>query len=212
MLAAGLACLAGTALAQSPHTHQHSFEDAAKWQAVFDDPARDAWQKPHEVLTALALKPDMAVADLGAGTGYFSMRLAHFVPQGRVYAVDIEPQMVKHLTERAKQMGLANVTAVQAVADNPELPAKVDLVLLVDVYHHIDSREKYFAGLRKSLTPGGRVAVIDFNANSKVGPPVAERLTPAAVREEMRKAGYVQSKEHGFLPNQYFLVFSVRGT
>ncbi len=209
LLAAGLAFGIAGAFAQAPHTHQHSFADADKWQAVFDDPARDAWQKPHEVLTALSLKPDAAVADLGAGTGYFSMRLAHFVSGGRVYAVDLEPAMVKHLADRAKGMGLSNVTAVQGASDDARLPAKVDLVLLVDVYHHIDAREKYFSRLRGSLKPGGRVAVVDFNDASAVGPPRSERLSPDRVKEEMRKAGYAFVEAHDFLPNQYFLVFSV---
>lgn len=209
LLAAGLIFGCVGAFAQAPHTHQHSFADADKWQAVFDDPARDAWQKPHEVLAALALKPDAVVADLGAGTGYFSMRLAHFVSRGRVYAVDLEPAMVKHLADRAKGMGLSNVTAVQGAPDDARLPAKVDLVLMVDVYHHIDAREKYFARLRSSLKPGGRVAVVDFNDTSPVGPPRSARLSPGRVREEMHRAGYAFVEAHDFLPNQYFLVFSV---
>src|SRR5687768_1885572 len=105
--ALGLAVTAAPAPAQSPHTHQHSFGDAQRWARVFDDPERDAWQKPHEVIQALALKPDAVVADIGAGTGYFAVRLAHMLPQGRVYAVDTEAAMVKHVTERAKGAGLA---------------------------------------------------------------------------------------------------------
>src|SRR5258706_8651205 len=97
------AILAQPAHAQSPHTHQHRFGDAEKWSHVFDDPQRDAWQKPHEVIKALALKPDAVVADLGAGTGYFSARLANRLREGKVYAVDIEPDMVKYLSERAKR-------------------------------------------------------------------------------------------------------------
>src|SRR5688572_10578338 len=99
VLLAGL--LAGPADAQAPHTHQHGFGDAEKWEKVFDDPERDSWQKPHEVIQALALKPDAVVADIGAGTGYFSVRFARMLPNGRVYGVDTEPGMVKHLAERA---------------------------------------------------------------------------------------------------------------
>lgn len=211
-LIVALACGIGSALAQAPHSHQHSFADADKWKAVFDDPARDVWQKPHEVMAVLALKPDAAVADLGAGTGYFSMRLAHFVPQGRVYAVDLEPAMVKHLAARAKEMGLANVTAVQGAPDDANLPAKVDLVLLVNVYHHIEVREQYFARLRRSLKSGGRVAVIDFNDASPVGPPRSARLSPESVKAEMRQAGFTFAAAHDFLPNQYFLLFSAPGS
>ena len=199
--------LVQASLAQSPHTHQHQFNDAQKWSGVFDDPARDAWQKPHEVIMALALAPDATVADIGAGTGYFSARLAHMVSKGRVFAADVEPDMVKYLAERAKREKISNMTAVAAAFDDARLPAKVDLALLVDVYHHIDAREKYFRKLRNSLKPGGRVAIIDFRMDSPSGPPRSARVAPERVIAEMKSAGYMLSKEHSFLPNQYFLVF-----
>ena len=201
----------GQAHAQSPHTHQHSFSGAERWAEVFDDPSRDAWQKPHQVIEALALKTDAAVADIGAGTGYFAMRVAHFVPQGRVYAVDIEPDMVTYLAERAKREGLDNVTAIAGGPDDARLPGKVDLVLMVDTYHHIEQREAYFRKLAQSLKAGGRVAIIDFNAKSKIGPPRAQRIASKRVVAEMTKAGYRLQREHPFLPNQYFLVFLARG-
>lgn len=193
--------------AQSPHTHDHSFGDAQKWAKVFDDPARDAWQKPHQVIQALALKPDAVIADIGSGTGYFAMRFAHMVPKGRVYGLDTEPGMVKYLADRAKRDGLRNLTSVAAAPGDPKLPEKADLVVLVDVYHHIEARERYFEKLRASLRPGGRVAVIDFRMDSPEGPPKAARIAPALVKAEMQKAGYAVDREHDFLPNQYFLVF-----
>jgi predicted methyltransferase len=199
--------MAGPAAAQTPHTHDHSFADSEKWAKVFDDPKRDAWQKPHEVIQALALKPDAVVADIGSGTGYFSMRFAHMVPKGRVYGVDTEPDMVKYLAERAKREGMGNVIAVAGAPGDPRLPEKADLVILVDVYHHVEDRERYFSRLRDSLKPGGRVAVIDFRMDSAEGPPKAARIAPAKVKSELKQAGYVLEREHGFLPNQYFLVF-----
>jgi predicted methyltransferase len=198
----------GSAMSQTPPTHHHDFAEASKWAGVFDDPARDEWQKPHEVLEALELAPDAAVADIGSGTGYFTVRLSHFVPKGRVYGVDIAPEMVKYLSERAEKSGLRNITAVAGKPDDAMLPAPVDRVLLVDTYHHIDHRAGYFARLRASLKPGGRVAIIDFNAKSPVGPPVAERLPPVQVTSEMETAGYRLMKSNVFLPNQYFLVFT----
>jgi SAM-dependent methyltransferase len=208
MLALGCAGLApGLGQAQSPHTHQHSFSGAEHWARVFDDPERDAWQRPHQVIEALALKPDAAVADIGSGTGYFAIRLAHFVPRGRVYGVDIEPDMVKYLAERAKREGLNNLTGVPGAPDDARLPRKVDLVLMVDTYHHIEQREVYFRKLAQSLNPGGRVAIIDFNAQSAIGPPPAARIAPTRVVTEMAKAGYRLAGEHRFLPNQFFLVF-----
>jgi predicted methyltransferase len=204
-----LACalLTAPAHAQSPSTHHHSFGDAEKWSHVFDDPKRDAWQKPHEVIQALALRPDAVVADLGAGTGYFAVRLANMVPKGRVYGVDVEPGMVKYLAERAKREKRANLVAVAGAPDDPRLPEKADLILLVDVYHHIEERSRYFRRLQASLKPGGRVAIIDFRLDSPEGPPRAARIAPEKVRAELEVAGYRLAKQHGFLPNQYFLVF-----
>ncbi len=201
------AFFAHLAAAQSPHSHQHSFGDAEKWAQVFDDPERDAWQQPHAVIQALALKSDVRVADLGAGTGYFSARLANMLPQGRIYAIDIEPDMVRYLEARAKRESLRNLTAVAGTPQDPRIPEKVDLLLLVDVYHHIDDRLRYFRGLRASLLPGGRIAIIDFRLDSPSGPPRSARIAAGTVNTEMQAAGYALLAEHDFLPRQYFLVF-----
>jgi cyclopropane fatty-acyl-phospholipid synthase-like methyltransferase len=208
--AAALGCcgpLAVSALAQSPHTHEHGFGGAQDWARIFDDPGRDAWQKPHEVIQALALGPGAIVADIGAGTGYFSTRLAHMLPKGHVYAVDTERDMVKHLAQRAKSEALKNMTAVAGQADTPKLPRPVDLALFVDVYHHITRREDYFRRLAKSLKGDGRVAIIDFRMDSPDGPPKAARIEPERVKAELGSAGYELVREHDFLPKQYFLIF-----
>ena len=201
------AVLAGGSFAQTPHTHHHGFGDAQKWEKVFDDPGRDAWQKPHEVIQALALKPDAVVADIGAGTGYFAVRLAHMLPKGRVYGVDTEAAMVEHLAGRVKREGLKNAVAVPGTPADPRLPEKTDLILFVDVYHHVENRERYFRNLGNALRPGGRVAIIDFRMDSPVGPPKKARIEPDRVKSEMQRAGYALVQEHAFLPNQYFLVF-----
>lgn len=200
-------CFTASVTAQSPHSHRHSFADAEKWARIFDDPKRDAWQKPHEVIQALGLAAGALVADVGAGTGYFAVRLARQVPQGRVYAIDTEPAMVKHLTARAKAEGVANVVAVLGTPVDPKIPEKVDLILLVDVYHHIEQRERYFGNLAGALKPGGRLAIIDFQLDSPHGPPPAMRVAPERVKAELQRAGYVLAEEHRFLPYQYFLVF-----
>jgi len=193
--------------AQTVHHHQHSFAGAAHWAKIFDDPARDQWQKPHQVIQALALKPDAVVADIGAGTGYFAVRLSHMVPKGMVYAVDTEPDMVKYLADRAKQSGANNLKAVQAKDSDPQLPAKVDLALFVDVYHHVGDRIAYLERLKSSLKPQGRVAIIDFRMDSPLGPPPAARVEPDLVKKEFAAAGMRLVAEHAFLPNQFFLVF-----
>jgi len=208
-----LACalLALPAFAQHGEQSMHrSFDDAAKWSKVFDDPARDAWQKPAEVIRALQLRPQDAVADIGSGTGYFAVRLARALPQGSVYGADVEPDMVRYLNERAGRERLANLRSVLAAGDRPNLPAPVDLVLVVDTYHHIARRSLYFTKLKESLRPGGRVAIIDFTLESPVGPPAQHRIPPAQVISEMERAGYRLDERHEFLPNQYFLVFAAR--
>jgi predicted methyltransferase len=207
VLLVSTAWLAGPAAAQSPATHQHGFGGAEQWAHVFDDPKRDAWQKPHDVIQALALDPDAVVADIGSGTGYFAVRFANMVPKGRVYGVDIEPDMIKYLGERAKREKRDNVTAIAGAPDDPHLPEKADLVLMVDVFHHVDERERYFRKLRASLKPGGRIAIIDFRLDSPQGPPRAARISADRVIAELKRAGYTLAGKHDFLPYQYFLVF-----
>lgn len=190
--------------------HHHRFDDAARWAQVFDDPARDAWQRPDEVIRALALAPDARVADVGAGTGYFSVRLAAAVPQGRVWAIDIEPEMVRHLRRRADEAHLGNVFSVLCTGDDAMVPERVDLVLVVDTNHHIDDRPAYYRRLAGSLRPGGRVAIVDFTLDAPEGPPAAMRLSPAQVDAEMTAAGYVRVGEAVMLPRQYVLTYRVR--
>jgi len=189
---------------------QHRFRDAEHWAAQFDDPARDAWQKPDEVIRALAPASDAVIADIGSGTGYFSVRLARAVPRGRVIGVDIEPDMVRYLGQRARRDGLENLSAQLGAADDPRLPEKADLVLLVDTYHHIAAREDYFRRLLGSLKPGARLAVIDFRPDSPYGPPPSARVPLAQVKRELGRAGFETLAEHDFLPYQYFLVMRAR--
>ena len=208
---AATASLTTPAGAQSRATHQHSFSGAEEWAHVFDDPKRDTWQKPHEVIKALSLKPDAVIADIGSGTGYFAVRLANMVPKGRVYGVDIEPDMVKYLSDRAKREKRDNIVAMRGSPNDPRLPEKVDLILMVDVFHHIEDRSSYFRKLQTSLKPGGRIAIIDFRMDSADGPPKAARVPANRVLDELRRAGYAVSAQHRFLPNQYFLVFTPEG-
>jgi SAM-dependent methyltransferase len=212
MTLSGVLLVAGAAAAQSPHTRNHSFGDAEKWAQVFDDPQRDTWQKPHEVIKALALKPDAIIADIGSGTGYFSARFARMVPKGRVYGVDTEPDMVKYLGERAKKEGLKNVFTVAGTNGDARLPETADLIILVDVFHHVEDREHYFRKLGLSLKPGGHLVVIDFRLDSPQGPPKRSRISPDQVKAELKHAGYLLDQEHTFLPYQYFLVFRAAGS
>ena len=194
------------------HEHEpgHSFGDAETWAKEFDDPARDAWQKPEEILDTLQLAQMARVADIGAGTGYFSVRIAKRVPNGKVFAVDIEPDMVRYLGERAHHEHLHVLQPVLASANSPNLPEPVDVVLIVDTYHHIDDRVAYVSRLKSSLQPGARLAIVDFKADASEGPPPALRIPPERVIAELEQAGYALVARHDFLPRQYFLVFKLR--
>jgi cyclopropane fatty-acyl-phospholipid synthase-like methyltransferase len=121
--------------------------------------------------------------------------------------VDVEPSMVGYLKDRAAKEGLPNLVPHLAAPDDPRLPAKVDLVLVVNTYHHIARRPDYFGRLRAALTPAGRVAIIDFKPDSPTGPPAHARIAGDRVRAEMERAGYRRVADHAFLPYQYFLVF-----
>ena len=123
---------------------ERRFDNPEQFAKSFDDPERDAWQMPDRVIAALNLKRGQVVADIGAGTGYFTVRLAKAPTAPRIYGVDMEPKMVSYLRDRAIKEGLHNVIAVQATADTPNLPEPVDVVLIVDTYHHIGEREAYF--------------------------------------------------------------------
>ena len=183
------------------------FDDAEKWAKEFDKPERDGWQKPEEVMDALHLDRAASVADVGAGTGYFSVKIAKRIPDGKVFAADVEPDMVRYLGERAGREQVSNLSPVQASADVTNLPAPVDLILVVDTYHHIGNRIDYFTKLKSSLRPGARLAIIDFTADSPIGPPVEHRISPEKVTEELAAAGFTPVESHDFLPRQYFLVF-----
>jgi cyclopropane fatty-acyl-phospholipid synthase-like methyltransferase len=139
------------------------------------------------------------------------VRLARAAAAPKVFAVDLEPKMVEHLTKRAAAEGLKNITAVQASTTSPNLPEPVDVVLIIDTYHHIGNRPAYFAALKSTLTPGGRIAIVDFRKGAPGGgPPDAFRFTPEQITGELAEAGYVLDASHDFLPRQHFLVYRIK--
>ena len=196
------ATIAASVFGQSAHQH-HPPGSAEEYIRVLDDPQRDAWQKPHEVVMALDLKPAETVADIGAGSGYFTRRFA--MHAGKVYAVDIDPKLL----EAAKKDAPGNVEAVLAAPDDPKLPAgSVDTIFFCDVLHHIDNRAAYYPKLAKALKPGGRIVIVDFYKKPlPVGPPESMKLSEEQVVAELKAAGFRKTKSLDFLPYQYFLVF-----
>ena len=191
------------AVAAGQIAHQHHPPSTQEYAKVLEDPSRDEWQKPHEVVRALGLKPADVVADIGAGTGYFARRFA--LHAGKVYAVDIDEKLL----EIARQNAPPNLETVLAAADDPHLPAaKIDTIFFCDVLHHIDNRPAYYAKLAKALKEGGRVVVVDFYKRAMpVGPPVGMKLSAEQVMDEFRRAGFALDKRLDTLPYQYFLFF-----
>lgn len=173
---------------------------------------RDTWQRPDDVVSVLALRPGARVADLGAGEGYFVEHLSAAVgPDGRVYAVDVEADAVSGLSQRFPAQA-SNVETVLGDYDDPRLPdGSIDLVLLVNTYHHIEDRPAYFRNLQADLAPGGRVAVIepdeDLDGVLSLALDEGHRSSAPVVKEEMKQAGYRLDADHEFLPVQIFSVW-----
>jgi predicted methyltransferase len=192
----------------STHGLHKDFSDAPAFAAHFDDPARDAWQRPSEVIARLHIEPGSSVVDLGAGTGYFLEALSKAVgPDGRVLALDVEPEMIAFMQRRISEQGLANVEPRRVASDDPGLaPRSVARVLIVNTWHHLDRRDAYAKKLAEALQPGGEIWVIDFTLESDLGPPVGHRIAPGQVLAELKRAGLhaevIQPEE---LPKQYLI-------
>jgi cyclopropane fatty-acyl-phospholipid synthase-like methyltransferase len=191
-----LACSSPPQKPMSHHDHDHDrhsqmphrFENAEAWAKTFDDPARDAWQEPDRVIASLALDPKMMVADIGAGTGYFTVRIAPLV--ATVVATDIEADMVRYIEERARTRGHTNIRATKTPPDDPALAAgSFDRILVVDVWHHLGDRRAYAVKLAAALKPDGFVALVDFKLDAKHGPPPEHRLSPESVIADFEAAG-----------------------
>jgi ubiquinone/menaquinone biosynthesis C-methylase UbiE len=189
--------------AQTEHQH-HPPQSAAEYAQVLEDPARDAWQKPHEVLEALHLKGTETIADIGAGSCYFARRFAHHAAQ--VYAVDIDARLL----EICRKDAPANLKTVLSVPDDPKLAdGGADIVFFCDVLHHIANHSAYLEKVRRALKDGGRVVVIDFHKRPlPVGPGPEMKIARETMVEEFKQAGFQRVEEYEFLPYQYFLVFT----
>lgn len=208
--------LAVTAQAQDAakrdqHQMHRLHTDPAAYINALDDPKRDEYQKPHQVLTALNIKPGEIIADIGAGTGYFTFRLADFVgDKGKVYAVDVSPEMIRHINRRTRDSKTTNVISILADNDDPLLPERsVNRIFVCDVWHHVENQTKYLAALKKILRPGGEVVMIDFHKKElPFGPPLQMKIAREDLVKQMESSSFRLSKEYTFLQYQYFLVFT----
>jgi arsenite methyltransferase len=177
---------------------------------ALDDPKRDAYLKPQEVLAALDIKPGEIIADIGAGSGYFTFRLArHVSERGKVYAVDVSPDMILHINRAIRDLKVTNVVSILADPDDPLLPvASVNRFFFSDSWHHIDNQTKYLSLMKKLLKPNGEVVMIDFHKKeTPSGSPLKMRIAREDLIKQMETNGYRLTKEHTFLPYHYFFVF-----
>jgi SAM-dependent methyltransferase len=199
----------GGAWAQSGARHGKLF--APQDLGLLEGPDRDLWQLPDQIMDTLRIAEGSLVADLGAGGGWFTIRLARRVgANGLVFAEDIQPQMLEATMRRVAREGLGNVRRVLGTAEDPRLPAgTLDAVLIVDTYHELDNRDAMLRNIAKSLKPQGRVGVVDFKRDGLgPGPALEERVDPEQVVRDAEAAGLRLVRRETFLPYQFMLVFS----
>ncbi|MFA1771680.1 class I SAM-dependent methyltransferase [Rufibacter glacialis] len=173
---------------------------------------RDTRQEEENVALALShleLAPSSVVADVGAGTGYYTFRIAPKVPQGKVYAVEVQDEFVSILKSRAQELGLANVTVVKGSALSPNLPAaSVDVAIMVDVYHELEYPQEMLRALHQALKPTGKLLLLEFRAEDP-SVPIKElhKMSIAQVDKELAANGFTLSRQENFLPIQHFLLY-----
>ena len=199
-------------LTEEERTKHHRFDDAKKWARIFEDTTRNEWQKPEEVIEAIGIEKHSVIADIGSATGYFPVRFAQFAKEGRVYGIDIEPNLVGYLNARAVREKLPNLTSILGDPDDPKIPERVDLVFICDTYHHIQHRAKYFENLKKYIKPESRLVIVDFKKGElPVGPKDEMKLAEEEVVRELTAVGYRLVPNSANLPYQYVLVFDLKG-
>ena len=177
---------------------------------LLDAPDRDLWQRPDQIMDALGIADASVVADIGAGSGWFTIRLARRVgPRGIVYAEDVQKEMINAIVRRVGREGFNNVKPQLGTNNDPHLPeSSLDAVLMVDAYHEVVDRVTMLGNMAKSLKPQGRLGIVDFRLDGTgPGPAPDERVSPDVVVNDAKKAGLKLIRQEPFLPFQYFLIF-----
>jgi len=178
---------------------------------MLEGPDREAWQQPELIMDALGIGDGSVVADLGAGGGWFTVRLAKRVgPNGVVFAEDIQPQMIEAIQRRVQREGLRNVSTVLGAADHPSLPReRLDAALMVETFYEVEDRHSLLTNVRAALKPNGRLGIVEYRTDGGgPGPPLEQRLPPAQVIRSAETAGFRFVRQEQFLPYQYLLIFT----
>jgi SAM-dependent methyltransferase len=178
---------------------------------LLEGPDRDIWQQPDRIMDALGIADRSVVADLGAGGGWFTIRLARRVgPNGTVYAEDVQPQMIEATERRVGREGLRNVRTWLGTGEDPRLPARtLDAILIVDTYHEMEHPVTLLSNAAKALKPQGRLGIVDFTKDGLgPGPDLEDRVDPDAIIHDARAAGLRLLRRETFLPYQFFLIFT----
>ena len=211
-LAAALLAVATPAGGQvrPPHGSLFPPEDLG----LLEGPDRDAWQEPELIMDALSIADGAVVADVGAGGGWFTVRLAQRVgPNGLVYAEDIQPQMIESINRRVSRAGLTNVQTIIGTPSNPMIPAPIDALLMVEVYGQLEDPVTLLRNVIPRLKPGGRVGIVEYRLDgSGPGPPLEERVEPEAIIRDAEAAGLRLQSRNDQFRFQYLLVFAARET
>jgi len=174
---------------EGEHHHHHNFADVQKWIPLLEEPERDNYQQTAKIIE-LTTKNSDVVADIGAGTGYLPLHLSKVAH--KVYAVDLELNMVNHMKERFQK--IENIIALQASADDPKLPEPVDVIFSVNTYHHLEDRVNYFRKVKQHyLKPAGKLIIVDWKMGElKIGPPGSIKIPPEQIIAEITQAGFTK--------------------
>jgi ubiquinone/menaquinone biosynthesis C-methylase UbiE len=201
------------ALAGARPAAQHSRLFPPEQLGTLEGPDRAAWQRPDHVMDALRIAEGSVVADLGAGGGWFTIRLAERVkPNGIVYAEDVQPQMIEAIKRRVARTNLDNVRFILGTELDPRLPAPVDAVLIVDTYHEMQQPRVVLKNVAAALKPEGRIGIIEFKKDGwGPGPPMEERMDPETIIRDAEAAGLRLLSRETFLRYEYMLVFGKGG-
>lgn len=180
--------------------------ELAEW---FERPGREHSELPDRLVRALPLDSSDVVADIGAGTGYFTFRLTQMVPHGRVLAVDIDPDMLDIIAQRVREQSLSNVELIESTPSDPRLPEMgVDVALIVDSYHEFSHPQEMLEGLFRGLKPGGHLVVVEYRGEDPtIDVDEKHRMTEAQIRLEMEAAGFEWVETRDFLPQQHVVIF-----